>query len=194
MADEPTAGVDAAFAESIAVAEAVRSQLAGEIAEAAAAVERSLADGGKLLLFGNGGSAAEAQHVAAEFVGRFKRERDAYAAIALTTDSSILTALGNDYGFETVFARQVEALGREGDVALAMTTSGKSPNVVRGLEAAAERGLATISLTGQSGGPAADAAQIALRVPSSDTARIQEAHLIILHVMCDLVEAALASR
>jgi phosphoheptose isomerase len=147
-----------------------------------------LKSGGKLLVFGNGGSAADAQHVAAELVGRFQRERAAMAAIALTTDTSVLTSVANDYAFERVFARQVEALGRPGDVALALTTSGASPNVVAALETAAALGMRTIAVTGRDGGAVGRAAAIHVNVPSASAARVQEVQRTLLHVMCDLVE------
>jgi D-sedoheptulose 7-phosphate isomerase len=158
------------------------------VVDAAAAVATSIAAGGKLLLFGNGGSAADAQHAAAELVGRFQRERAALPAVALTTDTSVLTSLGNDYGFERVFARQIEALGRAGDVACGITTSGRSANVVAALEAAKARGLVTIALTGGDGGAVGRAAAIHVNVPSAVTARVQEVHRTLLHVICDLVE------
>ncbi len=144
--------------------------------------------GGKVLLFGNGGSAADAQHLAAEFVNRFQVERPPLSALALTTDTSILTAVANDYDFLQVFAKQVRALGRPGDLALGLSTSGNSPNVVEGLKAARELGLKTLALSGRDGGPVAQAAELALIVPSRNTARIQEVHITIGHVLCDLVD------
>jgi D-sedoheptulose 7-phosphate isomerase len=156
--------------------------------KAARAIERSFKSGGKLLLFGNGGSAADAQHIAAEFVCRFARDRDPLPAIALTTDASILTAVGNDYGFEHVFARQIYALGRAADVALGISTSGRSPNVIKGMGAARERGLTTIVLTGNDGGPLEQLADIAMVVPSSNTAQIQECHIVLAHILCEITE------
>ena len=147
--------------------------------------------GGKLLLFGNGGSAADARHVAAELVGRFQRERAALAAIALTADTSVLSSIGNDYAFERVFARQVEALGRQGDVAFGISTSGRSPNVLAGLTTARERGLRTLALTGGDGGAIGKAADTHLNVASDSTARVQEVHRTLLHAICDLVERGL---
>jgi D-sedoheptulose 7-phosphate isomerase len=144
--------------------------------------------GGKVLLFGNGGSAADAQHLAAEFVNRFQVERPPLAAVALTTDTSILTAVANDYDFLQVFAKQVRALGRPGDLALGLSTSGNSPNVVEGLKTARELGLKTLALSGQDGGPVAQAAELALIVPSRNTPRIQEVHITIGHILCDLVD------
>jgi len=159
---------------------------------AASAIVAALRGGGKLLAFGNGGSAADAQHVVADLVGRFRRERAALAAIALTTDTSVLTSVANDYGFERVFARQIEGLGRHGDVALAISTSGASPNVVAAIEAASRLGLQTIAVTGRDGGPAGRAAAIHVNVPSGETPRVQEVHRTLLHVICDLVEESFA--
>ena len=162
-----------------------------QIIQAATAIHKCLQAGGKVLLFGNGGSAADAQHIAAEFVGRFMQERMALPAIALTTDSSTLTAIGNDYGFEQVFARQVRALGKPGDVVIAISTSGRSRNVLAGIEAAHERDLTTIGLTGGDGGPLARSATISINVPSTNTARIQECHLAIEHIFCEIVDSLL---
>jgi D-sedoheptulose 7-phosphate isomerase len=145
-------------------------------------------NGGKALLFGNGGSAADAQHLAAEFVNRFQVERPPLAALALTTDTSILTAVANDYDFLQVFARQVRALGRPGDLAWGISTSGNSPNVAAGLQAARELGLKTLALSGRDGGPVAAAAELALIVPSRNTPRVQEVHITVGHVLCDLVD------
>ena len=161
---------------------------------AAAAIVAGLRGGGKLLAFGNGGSAADAQHVVADLVGRFRRDRAALAAIALTTDTSVLTSVANDYGFDRVFARQIEGLGRRGDVALAISTSGASPNVVAAVEAAARLGLQTIALTGRDGGAVGRAAAIHVNVPSDETPRVQEVHRTLLHVICDLVERSLDER
>ncbi len=177
--------------ETIALHERLRAADPQPILDAAGAVGAALAAGGRLLLFGNGGSAADAQHVAAELVGRFMHERRALAAIALTTDTSVLTSLANDYAYDRVFARQIEAIGRPGDVAWGITTSGASPSVVEGLAAARSRGLRTIALTGRDGGPAGGGADIHINVPSASTARIQEAHRTVLHLVCELVEAAL---
>jgi D-sedoheptulose 7-phosphate isomerase len=185
------ASITAAIEESVAVQEAVRDQLVDRIAEAASWITRCLTEGGKLLLFGNGGSAADSQHLAAEFVGRFEREGRPLAAMALTTDTSALTALANDFGVETMFARQVAALARSGDVVLALSTTGNSPNVVAGVSAAAALGVRTIGLTGRDGGLVGEACDLELRVPSERTARIQEAHILIGHAICDVVEAQL---
>jgi D-sedoheptulose 7-phosphate isomerase len=159
-----------------------------QVAAAARMLAETLTLGGKILLFGNGGSAADAQHLAAEFVNRFQVERPPLAAVALTTDTSILTAVANDYDFREVFAKQVRALGRPGDAAVGLSTSGHSPNVVAGLQVARERGLATLAFSGGDGGPVARAAELAVIVPSRNTPRIQEVHITIGHVLCDLVD------
>ncbi len=162
-----------------------------------AAVERmvgALTSGNKILACGNGGSAADAQHFAAELVGRFERERPGLAAIALTTDSSILTAIGNDYDFTVVFAKQVEALGQPGDILLAISTSGNSANVIAAIEAARQRDMTVVALTGKGGGQIAgilDEFDIHLCVPADRTARIQEVHLLTLHCLCDGIDEAL---
>jgi D-sedoheptulose 7-phosphate isomerase len=148
--------------------------------------------GGKVLVFGNGGSAADAQHMAAELVGRLERNRAAIAAVALSTDTSILTAVANDFGFERVFARQIEALGRRGDVAVAISTSGASKNVLAGVAAARAAGLVIVALSGRDGGPLGHEADIHVMVPEHDTARVQEVHRTLLHVLCELVESELA--
>jgi phosphoheptose isomerase len=158
---------------------------------AALALVGSLGAGGTLLAFGNGGSAADAQHLAAELTGRFEAERAALPAVALTTDGSALTAIANDYGFERVFARQVEGLGRPGDVALGISTSGSSLNVLAGIRAARERGLITIGLCGAAGSPLADAAHVAITVDADRTARVQEAHLLVEHALCRAVDRLL---
>lgn len=157
----------------------------------ASALLSCIRDGGKILLFGNGGSAADAQHVAAEIVGRFKRERRGLPAIALTTDTSILTAIGNDYGFEQIFARQIEALTKPGDVAVGISTSGNSANVLRALELAREMGAKTIGFTGGKGGRLPALCDICFIAPVDDTARIQELHISAWHAICDLVEREL---
>jgi len=155
-------------------------------------VTDALTAGRKVLLFGNGGSAADAQHIAAEFVGRLMRERRPLAAIALTTDTSALTAIGNDYGYDEVFARQVRALGTTGDVAIALSTSGRSPNVLHAVEACKELGIKTIGLTGGDGGPLAGKVDLSLRVSASRfSPRIQETHILIGHVICELVDRRL---
>ena len=167
----------------------------GVLEAAAEAIARSVRAGGKVLVFGNGGSAAEAQHFAAELVnGMEHRDRPPIPAIALTTDTSSLTAIGNDRGFVLVFSRQVEALGRPGDVAVALTTSGTSPNVVEALKTARAKGLATIALTGQGGGEVAPLADFLLDVPSRSTPRVQEAHLFILHLLAGRLEESLGAQ
>lgn len=148
--------------------------------------------GGRLLWAGNGGSAADCQHLAAELVGRFQHERSALPAIALTTDSSILTAVANDYGFEQTFARQIEAIGRPGDVLIAISTSGNSHNILLGLEKAADLGLFRTAWTGETGGAALTRADVCLRVQSSNTARIQEAHILLGHMLCERIETDFA--
>ncbi len=163
----------------------------GAIVQATEAIWGCFRRGGKILLFGNGGSAADAQHIAAEFVGRFIRERIPLPAIALTTDTSILTAIANDYGFEQVFARQVEALGKPGDVAIAISTSGNSPNVLEGVRAANAQGLTSVGLAGGDGGRLAGIVDVSIVVPSTNTARIQECHITIGHLFCEIVERLL---
>ena len=151
----------------------------------------ALSQGHKILLFGNGGSAADAQHIAAEFVGRFQMERTPLPALALTVNTSALTGIGNDYGFENVFARQVEALGREGDIAVGLTTSGKSPNVLKALATAKARGLVTIALTGRDGEMLKEVARYCICVPADATPRIQEAHILIGHILSQITELEL---
>lgn len=175
------------------VIEAIEQQLTSTIAAVAEIISESLKNGKKLLVMGNGGSAADAQHMAAEIIGRFKMERRGLPAIALTTDSSILTAIANDYGFEMVFRRQVEALAVQGDVVMGITTSGSSPNVRAALNLAGEMGCRTIGLLGGDGGTIKDCVDIALTVPATDTPRIQEGHITIIHIICDLVEKRLFS-
>ncbi len=148
-------------------------------------------NGGKILLAGNGGSAADAQHIAGELVSRFAFDRDGLPAIALTTDSSILTSIGNDYGYDKLFARQVQALGNKGDIFIGYSTSGKSPNILRAFEAARTRGLLTIGLTGNQGGAMQTLCDYLLAVPSSNTPKIQEGHLVLGHILCGLVENAI---
>ena len=180
--------VRATLDETIALHRRVRDADPRPLIDAAAAITHAVTTGGKLLLFGNGGSASDAQHVAAELVGRFQRERAALAAIALTADTSVLTSIANDTAYDRVFARQVEALGRAGDVALGISTSGASANVVAALEEARARGLITIALTGRDGGRVGRAATIHVNVPSEVAARVQEVHRTLLHVICEIVE------
>jgi phosphoheptose isomerase len=183
-----------AFDEAIALHQRVKDGDAAPVVEAAVAIVEALKRGGKLLVFGNGGSAADAQHTAAELVGRFQRERIALAALALTADTSVLTSIANDYAFDRVFARQIEALGRPGDVALGISTSGTSPNVVAALEAAHGLKMQTIALTGGDGGAVGRAAAIHVNVPSTATARVQEVQRTLLHVICEIVEDAFDRR
>jgi len=163
------------------------------IAAASRVIARSLKSGHKLLLFGNGGSAADAQHIAAELVGRYLRNRRALPAIALTTNTSSLTAISNDHSFDHVFARQIEALGRAGDVAFGISTSGGSKNVLLGIKAAEKRGLVTVGLSGKAGAPLKALVDYAILVPCTDTPRIQEAHILIGHVLCEILERELTS-
>jgi phosphoheptose isomerase len=155
---------------------------------AASAIVEALAAGRKVLAFGNGGSAGDAQHLVTELVGRFQKERAGFAAVALTADTSLLTSVANDYGFERIFARQVEALGVAGDVAFAISTSGASPNVLAAMQAARARGLRTIALTGRDGGEAGRLADVHVNVPDSCTARVQEVHITLIHAICEIVE------
>ncbi len=178
------------FLESIQVKEELMRTSIGKIIEITDLITDCLKKNGKVILFGNGGSASDSQHIAAEFVGRFKKDRNALSAIALTTNTSILTSLANDYGYEVVFAKQIEALGRKNDVVIGISTSGKAKNVVLGIKQAKKMGLKAIALTGADGGELAKLTDISLVVPSSVTARIQEAHITIGHIVCELVEQA----
>ncbi|MBT0654004.1 D-sedoheptulose 7-phosphate isomerase [Geomobilimonas luticola] len=170
------------------VMELVESRLAERLEAAVELVATALSEGNKLLVMGNGGSAGDAQHLAAEIVGRFKLERRGLPAIALTTDTSILTAIGNDYGFEQVFRRQVEALAAPGDVVVGISTSGNSPNVLAALSLAREMGCRTVGFLGRDGGTIGPMVDLDLTVPSQDTPRIQEGHITMIHILCDLVE------
>lgn len=180
--------IEKIFRESIRVKEKTLEANAEKIASTVGEIGRIFKNNGKVIIFGNGGSAADSQHIAAEFIGRFKKERRSLPAIALTTDTSILTALGNDYGFDTVFSRQVEGLARPGDLAWAISTSGNSRNVIEAVNKAKEMGLTTVSLTGCDGGGLAKLTDISIIVPSRDTARIQESHICVAHTICELVE------
>jgi D-sedoheptulose 7-phosphate isomerase len=195
MADKTdTELIAATLTETASIHERFRKGNVQPVADAAAAILDALRRGGKLLLFGNGGSAADAQHVAAELVGRFQADRAALAAVALSSDTSVITSIGNDEGYERVFARQIEALGQKGDVAFGISTSGLSPNVIQGLETAKARGLRTIALTGHDGGHAGKVADIHINVRSESTPRVQEVHRTVIHVICDLVERAIVAR
>ena len=176
--------------DSIAVKRALLAdeQLLKVVEKVAREASQALAAGRKILLFGNGGSAADAQHIAAELVGRYKRERKGMPAVALTVNTSVLTAIANDYGFEQVFARQVEALGAPGDLAFGISTSGNSPSVLRGVEAAKAGGILTVGLTGRTGGRLKALVDLCLQVPSDDTPRIQEAHILLGHILCEYLE------
>jgi D-sedoheptulose 7-phosphate isomerase len=161
------------------------------IADTAEKMAQALRDGRKILLFGNGGSAADAQHIAAEFIGRFIPDRMPLAALSLATDSSALTSLGNDYGFNAVFSRQVQALGNTGDIAIGISTSGNSPNVLEAMDVARTKGLLTIGFTGESGGKMNGRTDVLFRVPSGMTPRIQETHITLGHVLCELIDREL---
>lgn len=165
-----------------------------QVTDAAGAIASALAGGRKLLAFGNGGSAAEAQHLVAELVNRFNLERPPLPALALTTDSSVLTSIANDYKFEDIFSKQIKALGMDGDVALGISTSGNSPNVIKGLGAARSRNMVTIGLTGRDGGDMLSLCDLLIRVPSDETARIQEVHNLVSHLVCELVDTILFGR
>jgi D-sedoheptulose 7-phosphate isomerase len=191
---DTTRRIRAHFAESAQLKLAAADELAPHIARAAALITDSLLASGKILACGNGGSASDAQHFAAEMVGRFERERPELPAISLATDTSILTALANDYDFAQVFAKQVRALGDAGDVLLAISTSGNSGNVVAAVDAAHERGMRVVALTGKGGGRLGElvtADDVHLCVPHAVTARIQEVHLLTIHCLCDAIDASL---
>ena len=179
--------------DSIRAHEKLLTESLSGLAQIAEVLANCLRTGHKVLLCGNGGSAADAQHVAAELVGRFAIEREPWPALALTTDTSILTAVGNDWDFKDVFARQVRAHARAGDIVVGISTSGRSPNVVRALEAAHERGALGIAFTGRNGGPIAKAAQLSFKAPEAATPRVQELHILAWHGICEIVEAALVA-
>jgi phosphoheptose isomerase len=182
------------FAESIATKQAAVAVLVDPIAAATKMLSESLVAGGKILSCGNGGSAGDAQHFSAELLNRFERERPPLSAVALSTDTSTLTSIANDYAYEQVFSKQVKALGRSGDVLLAISTSGNSPNVVAAIRAAHERGLRVVALTGRNGGQIAGtlrSGDVEIRVPVERTARIQEVHLVVIHCLCDGIDRTL---
>jgi len=185
---DATALISAIVGESLHVKSKFFSENSARLAAAAETIAGGLRHGGKVLLFGNGGSAADAQHIATEMVGRFAAERAPLPAISLCTDTSLLTALANDYGVESMFSRQILALGRPGDIAIAISTSGNSKNVLEGLDAARKQNIYTIGLSGETGGQMRNRVDILFCVPSRSTARIQEAHIMIGHVVCDLIE------
>ena len=166
----------------------VAETLSSEILDAAQQIKARLQEGGKLLLMGNGGSAGDAQHIAAELVGRFKKERKAMPALALTVDTSSLTALGNDYGFDTIFERQIEAFANNNDAVIGISTSGNSENVLRAVNKANTIGAFTIGLVGNDGGKLKDSVNLPIIIPSNDTARIQEVHITIGHIICEIIE------
>jgi D-sedoheptulose 7-phosphate isomerase len=180
--------IESAFSEHVAVANKTLAALGGDIAKAADIVSRAMKNDGMLLLCGNGGSASDCQHISAELVGRYKKDRRPLRAVSLHTDTSSLTCIANDFGYEDIFTRQVEALGRKGDVLLAISTSGNSENVRRAMAKAKELGITVIALLGKEGGPCAPLAELALIVPSNTTARIQEMHIMIGHLICEMVE------
>ncbi|HQM44537.1 MAG TPA: D-sedoheptulose 7-phosphate isomerase [Smithellaceae bacterium] len=179
------------FKESCRVKEAFLNEHLNALAAVIEVVTAALKAGNKILLFGNGGSAADAQHIAAEFVNRFLIERPPLPAIALTTDTSVITSIGNDYDFVEIFAKQIRALGQEGDVAWGISTSGHSQNVIKGMEMAKKMGLITVAFTGKDGGPIAQMADYSLNVSSGSTARIQETHITAGHAICELVDIKL---
>ena len=179
--------------ESAAVKLAMARTHAAVFARASRLLVRTLKSGHKILVFGNGGSAADAQHIAAEITGRFSRERRGYPAIALTTDTSVLTSVGNDYGFERVYSRQVQALARRGDMVIAISTSGNSPNILEGIRSARAAGASVLGLTGVGGGAMAKLCDILFAVPSKSTPRIQEAHITIGHILCEAIDEAFGS-
>ncbi|QUX98235.1 phosphoheptose isomerase [Marinomonas sp. CT5] len=160
----------------------------GTVEEACQVCLKAYQNGGKLLIAGNGGSAADAQHIAGELISRFYFDRPALPGIALTTDTSIITAIGNDYGYENLFSRQIEGNGKAGDVFLGISTSGNSPNILKGIEAAKDMGITTIGLTGQTGGKMADQCDLCIKIPSTSTPRVQESHIIIGHIICAYIE------
>ena len=189
-----TERISAIVSESLKVKQAFFSSHADAIERAAAMVSDALKSGGKLLVFGNGGSASDAQHIAGEMVNRFLQERRALPAVSLTTDGGVLTCIANDTGFEKVFARQIEALGNEGDVCLAISTSGQSPNIIAGCEQARSKQIKVIGLLGRDGGKVAPLCDVALIVASNDTQRIQETHNLVGHILCELIESAVFSQ
>lgn len=183
--------VDEALQEVAAAADQLRQTSATEVVRAAELVYAAIGSGNRILVCGNGGSAAESQHFAGELLGRFLTERQPLPAVALTVDTSVLTAIGNDYGFENVFARQIEGIGQPGDVLLAISTSGRSPNILAALNAARERGLTTIALVGTESNADLESCDLVITIPEARMPRVQEMHLVILHTICDLVDLAL---
>ena len=191
---DPVTRVREHFAESIVTKQAAAEQLADSIVAAGRLMSDALLDDGKILSCGNGGSAADAQHFSSELLNRFEMERPGLPAVALTTDSSTLTSISNDYAYEEIFSKQVRALGRAPDVLLGISTSGNSENVIRAISTAHERGMNVVALTGGDGGRMADAfteGDVEIRVPATRTARIQEVHLVVIHCLCDLIDTSL---
>lgn len=191
---DPVARVHDHFAESIATKQAAADKLAESIAAAGQLMSDALLDDGKILSCGNGGSAADSQHFSSELLNRFEMERPGLPAMALTTDSSTLTSISNDYAYDEIFSKQVRALGKAPDVLLAISTSGNSENVIRAIAAAHERGMKVVALTGRDGGRMAQLfadSDVEIRVPAERTARIQEVHLVVIHCLCDLIDTAL---
>ena len=193
MADDRVKAVEGMLKDAARLHERAAGESSGAVVAAADTMLAAFASGAKALIFGNGGSAADAQHFACELVGRFLRERRALPAIALTADTTVVTAIANDYGFDRVFVRQIEALGRPGDVAVAISTSGTSANVLAGLQYAKSRGLKTVAFTGGSGGPVGAAADVHVNVPHDLTPRVQEVHRTLIHAVCDLIEQQIDS-
>ena len=183
--------IDQFVADSIHVKSRFFTENKDRIAHVAESIAHGLRNGRKVLFFGNGGSAADAQHLAAELVGRFGPDRSPLAGISLSTDTSILTAIGNDYGYDKVFSRQIEALGQTGDIAIAISTSGNSPSVIEAADMARSKGLFTVGFTGETGGKMKDRVEVLFRVPSQKTPRIQETHLLLGHILCELVDRQL---
>jgi D-sedoheptulose 7-phosphate isomerase len=186
--------VERSFAESIEAKRKCLKNNRESLIRAATVIVEAFTNESKLMIFGNGGSAADAQHIAAEFVNRFMIERPPLPAMALTTDTSILTSVGNDYTFDDIFSKQIKALGMEGDVAWGISTGGESTNVLEGLRAARDRGLRTIGMTGSGGGKMSEVVQILLKVDANNTARIQECHITMAHIICELVDYQLFQR
>jgi D-sedoheptulose 7-phosphate isomerase len=179
--------------ESCAVKQSLAPEFISRLCEISERTAKALKDGGCVFFCGNGGSAADAQHLAAEFVGRFRLERSPLPSVALTTNSSLLSAVANDYGYDQVFSRQIRAFGKPGDILIAISTSGMSPNILLAAREAKQCGLFTVGLTGRSGGRLRECTDVLLNVPSDDTPRIQESHILVGHIFCDLVETLLSS-
>ena len=183
--------IDQFVSESLRVKTRFFEENKDAIGRTAETIAHGLRSGHKVLFFGNGGSAADAQHLAAELVGRFGPDRSPLAAMSLSTDTSILTAVGNDYGYENVFSRQIAALGQAGDTAIAISTSGNSPSIINGIDVARSKGLFTVGFTGETGGKMKDRVELLFRVPSRQTPRIQETHILLGHILCELIDRQL---